>query len=97
MAVESLSARPGLLAAAFYADLFAPDTMEGRFELYSLHVILLMDRLKGESTLNESRQELFDAYIRGLDDAFREIGVSDTSVGKRVKKRTTLSGTMSAC
>ena len=73
-------------AAAFYADLFAPDTMEGRFELYSLHVILLIDRLKGEATLNESCQELFDAYIRGLDDAFREIGVSDTSVGKKVKK-----------
>ena len=26
----------------------APDTREGRFELYSLHVILLLDRLKGE-------------------------------------------------
>jgi cytochrome b pre-mRNA-processing protein 3 len=71
---------------AFYADLGAPDTMEGRFELYTLHVILLIDRLKGEGALNEARQELFDAYIRGLDDAFREIGVSDTSVGKKVKK-----------
>ena len=71
---------------AFYADLGAPDTMEGRFELYTLHVILLLDRLKGDAAVAEPRQELFDAYIRGLDDAFREIGVSDTSVGKKVKK-----------
>ena len=71
---------------AFYADLGAPDTMEGRFELYTLHVILLLDRLKGDAAVAEPRQELFDAYIRGLDDAFREIGVADTSVGKKVKK-----------
>ena len=71
---------------AFYANLGAPDTMEGRFELYSLHVILLLDRLKGETDLVEPRQSLFDSYVHGLDDALREIGVADTSVAKKMKK-----------
>jgi cytochrome b pre-mRNA-processing protein 3 len=29
---------------------------------------------------------VFDAYVRGLDDALREIGVADTSVGKKMTK-----------
>ncbi|HEY0646613.1 ubiquinol-cytochrome C chaperone family protein, partial [Phenylobacterium sp.] len=33
---------------ALYAELGAPDTVEGRFELYSLHVYLLLERLKGQ-------------------------------------------------
>lgn len=74
--------------AAFYADLGAPDTIEGRFELYTLHVVLLLDRLRNASDayVADSRQSLFDAYVAGLDDAFREIGVSDTAIGKKMRK-----------
>lgn len=70
-----------------YADLGAPDTLEGRFELYSLHVFLLLDRLKrqGEQAA-ETAQALFDTYVQALDDALREIGVGDTSVGKKMRK-----------
>jgi cytochrome b pre-mRNA-processing protein 3 len=71
----------------FYADLGAPDTLEGRFELYTLHVVLLLDRLQNAGPgAAEVRQAVFDAYVRGLDDALREIGVADTSVGKKMKK-----------
>ena len=71
----------------FYTDLRVPDTREGRFELYTLHVILLVGRLKGQGEVAaETSQALFDAYIRGLDDAFRELGVGDLSVGKKMKK-----------
>lgn len=70
----------------FYATGGVADTREGRFELYTLHVILLVERLKGETGLAaEARQNLFDRYVRGLDDAFRELGVGDTAVAKRVK------------
>jgi cytochrome b pre-mRNA-processing protein 3 len=73
---------------AFYAQLAAPDTLEGRFELYTLHVVLLLDRLKNDGSpfVAEARQCLFDAYVFGLDDALREIGVADTSVAKKMKK-----------
>ncbi len=71
----------------FYADLGAPDTVEGRFELYSLHVILLVCRLKDEgSEAAEVSQALFDAYLRSLDDALRDMGVGDLSVGKKMRK-----------
>lgn len=71
----------------FYLSKGVPDTREGRFELYSLHVILLLDRLKGQGEqADETAQILIETYIRGLDDAFRELGVGDTAVAKRVKK-----------
>ena len=73
--------QPGLYAAGRI-----PDTREGRFEAYTLHVILLVERLKGEGAAGaETSQALFDAYLRGLDDAFRELGVGDLAVPKRMK------------
>lgn len=72
---------------AFYAELGAPDTREGRFELYTLHVVLLLRRLKGHGEqASETAQGLFDAYIGGLDIALREIGVGDLSMAKKMKK-----------
>lgn len=72
---------------ALYLAMRTPDTREGRFELYTLHVILLVERLKGHGEqAAETSQGVFDAYVRGLDDAFRELGVGDLSVGKKVKK-----------
>lgn len=74
-------------SAALYRDFGVRDSLEGRFELFSLHVILLIERLKGRGeAAAETSQAVFDAYVRGLDDAFREIGVADTSVGKKMKK-----------
>jgi cytochrome b pre-mRNA-processing protein 3 len=72
---------------ALYAELGAPDTPEGRFELYSLHVYLLLQRLKGEGpAAAETAQALFDTFVKGLDDALREMGVGDLSVGKKMRK-----------
>ncbi len=65
----------------------APDTYEGRFELYTLHVVLLLHRLKGDGPqLADIRQGLFDAFVRNLDDGLREMGVGDLSVGKKMRK-----------
>jgi cytochrome b pre-mRNA-processing protein 3 len=81
-AVVSQARRPVL-----YADLGAPDTVEGRFELYTLHVVLLLDRLRRQGTqAAETSQVLFDTYVKALDDALREMGVGDLSVGKKMRK-----------
>lgn len=70
-----------------YSDCGAPDTVEGRFELYSLHVVLLLDRLRRQGAVaSEVSQVLFDTYVRSLDDALREMGVGDLSVGKKMRK-----------
>jgi len=73
-------------APALYAVMGAPDTVEGRFELLTLHVILIIERLRGEGeTSASSSQALFDAYVRDLDGALREMGVGDFTVGKRMR------------
>jgi cytochrome b pre-mRNA-processing protein 3 len=80
-AVEQ-SRSPGL-----YSDLGAPDTAEGRFEVYSLHVVLLLDRLRGHGELaTDVSQALFDTYVKDLDHALRELGVGDLSVGRKMRK-----------
>jgi len=72
---------------AFYARLLAPDTVLGRFELYTLHVVLLAERLGGKGPeAKEVCQAMFDAYLVNLDIALREMGVGDLSVGKKMKK-----------
>lgn len=74
-------------APDFYVHMGVPDTVEGRFELLTLHVILLVDRLKdvpGEAAA--VRQVLFDVYVGNLDAALREMGVGDLAVGKRMRK-----------
>ncbi len=70
-----------------YAEFGAPDTVEGRFEIYTLHVVLLLDRLVRQGPkAAEVSQGLFDTYVRSLDDALREMGVGDLSVGKKMRR-----------
>ena len=72
---------------ALYETLKAPDTVEGRFELYSLHVLMLIERLRGQGTqAAETSQALFDTYASSLDDALREMGVGDLTVGKKMRR-----------
>lgn len=71
---------------ALYGPMGAPDTIEGRFELLTLHVILIVDRLRGEgAAAARSSQVLFDTYCSNLDGALREMGVGDLTVGKRMR------------
>jgi len=70
-----------------YADFGAPDTVEGRFEVYTLHVVLLLDRLRREGRgTGEVSQALFDTYVKALDHALREMGVGDLAVGRKMRK-----------
>jgi cytochrome b pre-mRNA-processing protein 3 len=72
---------------ALYARLGAPDTPDGRFEVYTLHVVLVLDRLRGLGPPAAAvNQALFDAYIGGLDNGLRELAVGDLSVGKTMRR-----------
>lgn len=72
---------------ALYARLGAPDTPNGRFEIYTLHVLLVLERLRaiGPQAAATS-QAYFDAYIGGLDNGLRELAVGDLSVGKTMRR-----------
>jgi cytochrome b pre-mRNA-processing protein 3 len=74
-------------APALYEALAAPDTVEGRFEIYTLHVVLLLDRLNQPGDrVKATSQALFDTYVGALDHSLREMGVGDLSVGKKMRK-----------
>jgi cytochrome b pre-mRNA-processing protein 3 len=70
----------------FYDDWNVSDDPEGRYDLLSLHVILVLKRLKEhrEETARFA-QLLFDVMFRDVDDALREMGVGDMRVGKKVR------------
>jgi cytochrome b pre-mRNA-processing protein 3 len=69
----------------FYQDMGVADTIEGRFEMISLHLFLVLNRLKGEG-VEEFRQNLTDVFFEDMDGSLRELGVSDVAVGKKVRK-----------
>jgi cytochrome b pre-mRNA-processing protein 3 len=71
----------------FYLAMGVPDTPEGRFELYVMHVVLLLHRLKGQGDqAAETSQAVFDAFVRALDGALHELGVGYVGVPKRMKR-----------
>jgi cytochrome b pre-mRNA-processing protein 3 len=70
-----------------YARLKAPDTADGRFEIYTLHVLLVLERLgEVEGRSGPIGQAFFDAYLSGLDHGLRELAVGDLSVGKTMRR-----------
>jgi cytochrome b pre-mRNA-processing protein 3 len=72
---------------AFYTTLGVADRIDARFELYTLHVLLLVMRLRDEGERGaDAAQALFDTYVSALDHALRELGVGDISVGKKMRK-----------
>jgi cytochrome b pre-mRNA-processing protein 3 len=69
-----------------YADLGVPDTIEGRFEALSLHMVLALRALRNKpDPAGDVARDLTDAFFRDLDASLREMGVGDTSVPKRMK------------
>lgn len=73
----------------FYTEWGVPDTFDGRFEMVALHLHLLLVRLRrdGDDATGFS-QGVFDLITGHFDEALRETGVGDMSVGKRVKAMT---------
>jgi cytochrome b pre-mRNA-processing protein 3 len=72
--------------AAFYAGYAVPDTVQGRFDLIVLHLILLLHRLGEAGAGREIGQQLFDVFCRDLDANLREMGVGDLAVPKEMRR-----------
>ncbi|HTV38134.1 MAG TPA: ubiquinol-cytochrome C chaperone family protein [Xanthobacteraceae bacterium] len=84
-------------SAAFYVDYGVADTVQGRFELIVLHLVLFLRRLEGDNEPARGRgatfkpaqrlgQALFDLFCRDLDANLREMGVGDLAVPKRMRR-----------
>ena len=72
----------------YYLDLGVADSLQGRFDLFGLHVALLIRRLRHDSDPagKDLAQAVFDAMFADMDINLREMGVGDMSIGKRVKR-----------
>lgn len=71
----------------FYTRLGVADRIDARFELYTLHVLLLILRLRHDGERGaETAQAVFDTYVSSLDDTLRELGVGDVAVAKKMRK-----------
>ena len=74
-------------SAAFYTGYGVPDSLEGRFDLLVLHLVLLLARLdRAGSPERDVGQKLFDLFCQDLDANLREMGVGDLAVPKRMRQ-----------
>ena len=72
---------------ALYLEGGVPDDFEGRFEALTLHVFLVLRRLRElPEPAADVAQDLVDANFSYLELGFRQGGVGDVSVPKRLKK-----------
>ncbi|MEL7485888.1 MAG: ubiquinol-cytochrome C chaperone family protein [Pseudomonadota bacterium] len=71
---------------AFFTTLEAPDTVEGRFEVLCVNMYLVLRRLKSENlAMKDFSQRVFNAFFKNMDDALREMGVGDMSIGRKIR------------
>ena len=64
-----------------------PDSFEGRFESLALHAFLVLRRLRElPAPAGELAQDFVDACFAYLELGFRNAGISDIAVPKRMKK-----------
>ena len=73
--------QPGLFTGFGVAD-----TIQGRFEMLALHLFPVLYRLMHAPGDDPAlARDLSEAFVNDMDAAFREIGVSDVGVPRRMK------------
>ena len=81
-----LAAAEHARAPYFYADLKAPDTVDGRFEVLTLHLYAVLARLKNQGVAASNfAQRVFDLFFQNMDDSLREMGVGDMAIGRKIR------------
>jgi cytochrome b pre-mRNA-processing protein 3 len=88
---RTISALYGAIVAqarqpAFYRNWGVPDTVNGRFDMLVLHLALFLDRMQADTQHRAIGQGVFDRFCAEMDGHFRESGVGDLTVPKRMKE-----------
>src|SRR5579883_1244520 len=75
-------------SAGTIRDLYGvPDSVEGRFDLIVLHLVLVLAPLEADASSGRAiGQKLFDEFCRDMDDNLREMGVGDLAVPKKMRQ-----------
>jgi cytochrome b pre-mRNA-processing protein 3 len=71
----------------FYTQGAVPDSMDGRFDMMTLVVSLLLLRLERDGEVHRDfGTALIETFVADMDESLRESGVGDLGVGKHVRK-----------
>lgn len=68
----------------FHTAFAVPDNVDGRFDLFTLHAFLVLERLKA-SGAGDAGQALANEIFASFEAALREMGVSDAGFSRRIK------------
>lgn len=74
--------------ASFYSELAVEDNLDGRFDLMSLHMAMILQKLdQNEQNTDAAKLKRIvqETMFDNLDLTLREIGVGDLGVGKKIK------------
>ncbi|MGB0719898.1 MAG: ubiquinol-cytochrome C chaperone family protein [Bdellovibrionales bacterium] len=77
-------------APVFYEDFGVPDTFDGRFDVLSLHLFMVMEALRAHGAAGaDLSQALFDVCFADMDQTLREMGIGDMGIPKHMRKMMT--------
>jgi len=72
--------------AAFYGEGKAPDNYDGRIDVLTLHIAVVLEALSNHDKQGERlSQAIFDVMRDDFEVAMREEGLSDTGIKRRIK------------
>jgi cytochrome b pre-mRNA-processing protein 3 len=70
-----------------YAGFGVPDTMQGRFEMVAMHLVLILQRLESEGARGRRvGRFLTESFVVDMDDGMREMTFGDLAVPLEVKR-----------
>lgn len=73
-------------ARHWYAQEGVPDTLEGRFDMITAVLTIVMLRMEQDEALIPGSVRLTELFVHDMDGQLREIGVGDLVVGKHMGK-----------
>jgi cytochrome b pre-mRNA-processing protein 3 len=68
----------------WYAEMGVADTVEGRFDMITAILALVLLRLEDEEELMQASVFLTELFVEDMDGQLRESGVGDVVVGKHI-------------
>ncbi|MEZ5690208.1 MAG: ubiquinol-cytochrome C chaperone family protein [Rickettsiales bacterium] len=68
----------------FYQLCEVEDTIDGRFDVIILHIFMVTHCIRDKNP--EFIRNLWEVFFSDMDRNLREMGTSDTGIGKRIKK-----------
>ena len=71
--------------AVFYSHFGVADSIDGRFDLFTLHAFVVLEALKEAGGDSAVGQHLANYIFASFEEALRELGVTDAGLSRRIK------------